>query len=255
METFHTEILPIWLAGGWLMIPLAILGLLIYLAVFELYVHLARRNFYKADPNTWGHWIDVPEDSKGELGEIIRYTQADAEKADDIRGRFTEVRRAYLPPVRARIRFANILAGAAPLMGLLGTVMGMLSTFVGLSVSTAGNTIDLVAGGISEALVTTQTGLVLAIPAYVMVSSLRKREEQLATFLSRLETLTILRFQRRRHLAERVASGDPGEPPTAAEAPPAPTDGKQPDAEGTDAVGEEGTTDEERHENRKVRTA
>lgn len=205
LELFNTEVLPIWLAGGPLMIPLALLGLLIYLALFELHFYLAKRDFYKRDPNKWGHWIDMPKEATGELGSIIQYSQDEVRSAADIRDRFDEIRRAYLPRIRARIRFANILIGAAPLTGLLGTVMGMLNTFVGLSVSTAGNTIDLVAGGISEALITTQTGLVLAIPAYVIVSNLRKRAEELSTFLIRLETLTILRFQRRTNLAKRAA--------------------------------------------------
>lgn len=187
------------------MIPLALLGLLIYLALFELHFYLSKRDFYKRDPNKWGHWIDMPKEATGELGNIIQYSQDEVRSAADIRDRFDEIRRAYLPKIRARIRFANILIGAAPLTGLLGTVMGMLNTFVGLSVSTAGNTIDLVAGGISEALITTQTGLVLAIPAYVIVSNLRKRAEELSTFLIRLETLTVLRFQRRTNLAKRAA--------------------------------------------------
>jgi biopolymer transport protein ExbB len=205
LEIFNNEVLPIWLAGGPLMIPLALLGLLIYLALFELHFYLSKRDFYKRDPNKWGHWIDMPKEATGELGNIIQYSQDEVRSAADIRDRFDEIRRAYLPKIRARIRFANILIGAAPLTGLLGTVMGMLNTFVGLSVSTAGNTIDLVAGGISEALITTQTGLVLAIPAYVIVSNLRKRAEELSTFLIRLETLTVLRFQRRTNLAKRAA--------------------------------------------------
>ena len=203
LELFNNEVLPIWLAGGKLMIPLALLGLLIYLALFELHFYLSKRDFYKRDPNKWGHWIDVPKEAMGELGSIIQYSQDEVRTAADIRDRFDEIRRAYLPKIRARIRFANILIGAAPLTGLLGTVMGMLNTFVGLSVSTAGNTIDLVAGGISEALITTQTGLVLAIPAYVIVSNLRKRAEELSTFLIRLETLTVLRFQRRANLSKK----------------------------------------------------
>ncbi|MCC5840323.1 MAG: MotA/TolQ/ExbB proton channel family protein [Opitutales bacterium] len=205
LELFNNEVWPIWLAGGPLMIPLAFLGLLIYLALFELHFYLSKRDFYKRDPNKWGHWIDMPKEATGELGNIIQYSQDEVSSAADIRDRFDEIRRAYLPKIRARIRFANILIGAAPLTGLLGTVMGMLNTFVGLSVSTAGNTIDLVAGGISEALITTQTGLVLAIPAYVIVSNLRKRAEELSTFLIRLETLTVLRFQRRVNLAKRAA--------------------------------------------------
>ncbi|MEK9985703.1 MAG: MotA/TolQ/ExbB proton channel family protein, partial [Opitutae bacterium] len=67
---------------------------------------------------------------------------------------------------------------AAPLMGLLGTVMGMLATFDGLT-SNIGRTIELVASGISEALITTQTGLVIAIPGLVMIYLVQKRRNNL----------------------------------------------------------------------------
>lgn len=72
----------------------------------------------------------------------------------------------------------------------------MLGTFFGLSVSTGGNTIDLVAGGISEALITTQTGLVLAIPAYVMMTVVKKQIGELDSFFSRMEILTILKIEK-----------------------------------------------------------
>ena len=47
----------------------------------------------------------------------------------------------------------------------------MLAAFLGLSVSYGGNSLDLVAGGISKALITTQTGLMLAIPMFFLTSA------------------------------------------------------------------------------------
>ena len=55
------------------------------------------------------------------------------------------------------------LAGAAPLLGLLGTVSGMIATFDTISAVGTGNP-QLMSGGISEALITTQLGLMVAIP-------------------------------------------------------------------------------------------
>ena len=196
MNEMVNEIWGLWVAGGWLMIPLAALGLLIYFAIFELYLHMKKNSFYKTSPNVWGHWLDVPEDAEGEIAKMIAFTQAKTSSSEKIRGRFEELRNAYMPQVTRRIQFCLILVSVAPLTGLLGTVIGMLSTFFGLSVSTGGNTIDLVAGGISEALITTQTGLVLAIPAYVMISVVRKQASELEQFLSRLEIQTILKFEK-----------------------------------------------------------
>ncbi len=182
------------------MIPLAALGMMIYFAIFELYLHMKKNNFFRTDYNEWGHWVDSPQEAKGEIAEMIQYTQNNARNADVIRGRFEELRTAHLPQVSRRIQFCTILVGAAPLTGLLGTVVGMLSTFFGLSVAQGGNTIDLVAGGISEALITTQTGLLLAIPAYVLISVVRKQLGELDQFLTRLEIQTILKFERQRAL-------------------------------------------------------
>ena len=72
----------------------------------------------------------------------------------------------------------GVLAGIAPLMGLLGTVTGMIATFDSIAVFGTGNT-RAMAGGISEALITTQTGLLVAIPGIYMKNFLVRRSENL----------------------------------------------------------------------------
>ena len=77
--------------------------------------------------------------------------------------------------VERRLPFIGVLAGAAPLAGLLGTVSGMLVTFSGLAASNAATPIDKISMGISEALITTQAGLLLAIPAAFLLAILRSQ--------------------------------------------------------------------------------
>jgi len=72
----------------------------------------------------------------------------------------------------------GVLAAIAPLMGLLGTVTGMIATFDIISIYGTGNA-RAMAGGISEALVTTQTGLLVAIPGLYMSNFLNHRAENL----------------------------------------------------------------------------
>ncbi|MFK7911203.1 MAG: MotA/TolQ/ExbB proton channel family protein [Akkermansiaceae bacterium] len=79
--------------------------------------------------------------------------------------------------VERRLPFIGVLAGAAPLTGLLGTVSGMLVTFAGLSSSTVAKPIDKISVGISEALITTQAGLLIAIPAAFLLAILRKQTQ------------------------------------------------------------------------------
>jgi len=61
-------------------------------------------------------------------------------------------------------------------MGLLGTVTGMIATFDSIAIFGTGNT-RAMAGGISEALITTQTGLLVAIPGVYMKNFLVRRSE------------------------------------------------------------------------------
>jgi biopolymer transport protein ExbB len=76
--------------------------------------------------------------------------------------------------LRRYIRLFNAVATISPLLGLLGTVFGMIQLFNDISNADAMGRTELLAGGISEALLTTATGLAIAIPSlcfYVMFSA------------------------------------------------------------------------------------
>ena len=78
-------------------------------------------------------------------------------------------------------RFINALgtiASMSPLLGLLGTVSGMIRTFNDITAQGVGNP-QVLAGGISEALISTAAGLVVAIPAVIGYRFLRSRVESL----------------------------------------------------------------------------
>ena len=69
---------------------------------------------------------------------------------------------------RQRAMLGSMIA-AAPLLGLLGTVKGMERTFAGLSGSAGEKSMEALAGGISEVLVATESGLAVALPAMLLV--------------------------------------------------------------------------------------
>jgi biopolymer transport protein ExbB len=77
-----------------------------------------------------------------------------------------------------------LLATIAPLLGLLGTVTGMIKTFDVISTFGTGNARAL-AAGISEALITTETGLVLAVPGLFLVSFISRQTDELFTTVQR----------------------------------------------------------------------
>ena len=68
----------------------------------------------------------------------------------------------------------TVLSSVAPLLGLLGTVIGMMTTFNVITVFGTGNA-KAMAGGISVALITTQTGLLVSIPGLYMSGFLNQR--------------------------------------------------------------------------------
>jgi len=77
--------------------------------------------------------------------------------------------------VERRIPVLGVLVAAAPLAGLLGTVVGMLATFSGLATQVAAKPIDGISAGISQAMITTQAGLFMAIPGAILLGLLRSQ--------------------------------------------------------------------------------
>ncbi len=69
--------------------------------------------------------------------------------------------------LRKHLRIFSGASNLGPLLGLLGTVLGMIEAFNEISGANAMGRPEMLAGGISEALITTASGLIVAIPAYL----------------------------------------------------------------------------------------
>lgn len=189
------KIINIWLSGGWVMIPLALLAVMIYSTGIQLLLFLRKGNVQLGHDTEWLNWVYAPDKASGRVGEIIRYTQENVSAAKHVRNRFEEVRQSILHNVQRRVTFLNTLVAAAPLMGLLGTVIGMLGTFAGISSSGGAETVDVVAKGISEALITTQTGLFIALPGIFLVLIIRRRIHAVEAALARIEALSLTKLK------------------------------------------------------------
>jgi len=151
-------------SGGYIMIPLAILSLLLYYQVIGLLIFVKNVDleFYG---ETERRDIDEGEGDEHWEEEVLRY--------ENLMWRFRQF-------VDSRLNYANALLVAAPLLGLLGTVVGMLDTFRGLSLQAGFETQQLVAEGVRRALITTETGLLVAIVGlffvYWIKRVMRRRE-------------------------------------------------------------------------------
>lgn len=196
-QQFQTEFMTILTDGGMLMVPLTILALTIYWTAFKLYFFFSEHPFYRIKRSQLVEYVFNPILASGEIRSVLDYTQHKAvETVPQVQSRFAEVLNAYLAEVDSKRGYLLILITTAPLMGLLGTVMGMLTTFSGLAISTGGSTVDQIADGISEALITTQTGLIIAIPAYVMATLIQKRRNEMEACLSTMEALTVQLYEK-----------------------------------------------------------
>ena len=191
MYPYLVKILNIWLSGGWVMIALAGLAVLLYANGFQLLFFLSKGNLELGHDSEWLGWIQNPEKAKGRAGEIIRYAQENVHSNKHIRNRFDEIKQSLIRPVERRLLFLNTLVAAAPLMGLLGTVIGMLGTFVAISSGGGSETASMVAAGISEALITTQTGLFIALPGLFIALVIRQRKHTAEATLARIESLIL----------------------------------------------------------------
>lgn len=104
--------------------------------------------------------------------------KASAEKA--AREAFAE----ELPSLNSYLNTLAVIAGAAPLLGLLGTISGMINLFGAVTHYGTGDP-KFLAGGISEALVTAKTGLAIAIPALFAHNYLRNLRDRMAADLEK----------------------------------------------------------------------
>jgi biopolymer transport protein ExbB len=139
-------------------------------------------------------WVARPETAPKRLRELVRYTQDDIGSLRDIEGRFREVEATQVTEVDRRVAFLNVLVVSAPLFGLLGTVLGMLLTFRAIGMG-GSSTSEIIAKGISEALVATQTGMMVAIPGLVLAMLAKRRRQEYVSFLARLEGITLRHFR------------------------------------------------------------
>lgn len=121
------------------------------------------------------------------LREIVRGSTAKAEEGppdaadydvvDAVYRQVERVKERETASLKRGLTWLATLGSTAPFVGLLGTVVGIINAFQGLS-SDGGGGLSAVAGGISEALVATAVGLVVAIPAVMAYNVLSSRVER-----------------------------------------------------------------------------
>jgi len=110
-----------------------------------------------------------------------------------------------LPKLSKRLTLIKIISVVAPLIGLLGTVTGMINTFQAITLFGTGDP-KLMAGGISQALVTTVLGLVVAIPMVFIFAYLNGRSRSIVNILQQESTGIVAERAEKAEQAEKAHS-------------------------------------------------
>ncbi len=194
MNATLQQMVHAWTTGGWVMGALFALGVVMYSTAALLLIKLYHRGLTRASDADLRRWVGKPEDSPKSVRELVRYTQDEVQSLADIEGRFREVEAGEVRDVDRRIAFLNVIVVSAPLFGLLGTVLGMLLTFKAIGVG-GNSTSDIIARGISEALIATQTGMMVAVPGFMMAHVAKRWRNEYVSFLARLEGITLRYFR------------------------------------------------------------
>ncbi|WP_456295980.1 MotA/TolQ/ExbB proton channel family protein [Vibrio sp. AK197] len=136
------------------------------------------------------------------LGEVIEaYQGHKGNDLEDLEAKLDEIILRHAPRIQRFVSSIKLFASVAPLLGLLGTVMGMIGTFQAITLFGTGDP-KLMAGGISEALVTTMLGLVVAIPLLFLYTLVNSKGRRLVQMLEEQSAGFIARYQEKLHTAQ-----------------------------------------------------
>ncbi len=131
--------------------------------------------------------------TKNPLGRVLQVFQNNRElSVEALELKLDEEILRNMPPLERGITSIKVLAAIAPLLGLLGTVIGMIQTFQAITLFGTGDP-KMMAGGISEALVTTMLGLIVAVPLLLSHSMVSTRSRRLMKIMEEQSTGYIAR--------------------------------------------------------------
>ncbi|MEJ8568423.1 MotA/TolQ/ExbB proton channel family protein [Elongatibacter sediminis] len=178
-------------AGGWVMPPLVLCTLLLWFAIGYRFAALKRgskrgvRNLLRRheekgrQPNNDGVLVRA----------LARGTSIRDSRPNNLRALLDD---AFSDEQQEIQRFNTLIMTivlSAPLLGLLGTVVGMIETFDSLGDMSLFSQSGGIAGGISQALITTQMGLAVAIPGLIVNGMLHRKQKDIELELAQLKDM------------------------------------------------------------------
>ena len=195
-------------SGGWLMVPILLCSVIAMAIVVERYWTLQASKIIPSGLVTqvW-EWAraDELDDARirtiqagSSLGRLLAAGLANRSAEREImKEAIEEVGRHVVHELERYLNALGTVALVTPLMGLLGTVIGMIKVFTVITVQGVGNP-EVLADGISQALITTATGISVAIPALLFYRYFQRRVDDLVITMEQeaLKMVEVLHGQR-----------------------------------------------------------
>jgi biopolymer transport protein ExbB len=175
--------------GGWVMIPILILSIIAVYIFFERYFSI--RKAAREDMNFMNRIKDYIHDDKLESAMALcqstntpvsrmieKGIQRIGRPLNDINAAVENVGKLEIYKLEKGLPTLATVAGAAPMIGFLGTVMGMIKAFYDMSMAGSNIDVSLLSNGIYTAMVTTASGLIVGIIAYFAYNILVAKVEK-----------------------------------------------------------------------------
>lgn len=180
-------------SGGWMMVPIIISSILALGITVERFWTLRAGQIAPRDllARVWGWMKNNQLDSarikelraSSPLGRVLAAGLINSRHGRQImKESIEEVASHEIHEMERNLNALGTIAAVAPLMGLLGTVFGMIQVFSEIMTQGTGQA-NMLAGGISEALITTAAGLIIGIPALVSHRMLQRRVDEIVVFM------------------------------------------------------------------------
>jgi len=176
-------------AGGWLMLPIILSSIVSFAIIAERLWTLQRKKvvpeklvhgiltLLKKDALKESHILEIEQGSP--LGQILAAGLLNRHLSRaEIKDRIEEAGRFVAHELERFMNALGTISTITPLLGLLGTVIGMIKVFTVITSTGVGDPGQL-AGGISEALITTAAGLSVAIPSLMFHRFLKRKIDEL----------------------------------------------------------------------------
>ena len=194
--------------GGWFMLPLLICSILLISIVIERFWFLQKRlvvpngvlnNFVRLVKT---EKISITQQESfsntSSLGAllVVAYKYRDKSRMS-LEEKISEKAADIKLDLERNLNMLGIIASISPLLGLLGTVVGMITVFANINLLGTSSNADFLASGISEALITTAFGLIVAVPGLVFYRMFQHKvdklminlQNQTSTFIDFIESL------------------------------------------------------------------